>query len=180
MDLLPFDAINRLENGLPIYFEDGKIRSREDLEDIIDDMFYIFLLSYHHGAAAVNPEYKPTLKTAMETIDDDVAGKTWRERMQEHFEQGGTLADVVRIVESEAHRDANTAAYKAAKAKGCTTKTWHAVMDDRTRESHRYLNGVTIPIDDEFYSAFGGSTMFPGQWGIPEEDINCRCWLTYK
>ena len=38
MDLLPFDAINRLERTLPIYFENGKIRSQADYEDIIDEI----------------------------------------------------------------------------------------------------------------------------------------------
>ena len=180
MDLLPFDAINRLESELPIYFENGVIRSKVDLDDIIEDMFGVFLLSYMRGNNLTNPDHKPTLKTIMQTIDDDVAGKTWRERMKEHFNDGGTIEDVKRIIETEAHRDANTAAYEAAKAKGCTLKTWNAVMDERTRDTHAYLNGVTIPIDAEFYSFRGGHTMFPGQWGIPEEDVNCRCWLTYK
>ena len=180
MDLLPFDAINRLESELPIYFENGKIRSKVDLDDIIEDMFYLFLLSYHHGVQSVNPDYEPTFREAIETIDDEVQGKTWRERMREHFNDGGTIEDVKRIIETEAHRDANTAAYEAAKKAGCTAKTWHTMMDDKVRESHRYLEGVTVPIDAEFYSAYGGHTMFPGQWGLPEEDVNCRCWLTYK
>ena len=180
MDLMPFDAINRLERELPIYFEDGKIRSKVDYDDIIDEMFEIFLLSYSHGVQAVNPDYKPTLKEAIETVDDEVQGKTWRERMREHFDSGGTIDDVKRIIETEAHRDANTAAYEAAKKAGCTMKTWHTMGDDRVRDSHFWLDGVTIPIDAEFYSFRGGSTMFPGQWGIPEEDVNCRCWLTYK
>ena len=180
MDLMPFDAINKLESELPIYFENGKIRSKVDLNDIIEDMFGVFLLSYMRGNNLTNPDHKPTLKTVMQTIDDEVQGKTWRERMRDHFDEGGTIDDVKRIIETEAHRDANTAAYKAAKAAGCTMKTWNAVMDERTRDTHAYLNGVTIPIDAEFYSFRGGSTMFPGQWGIPEEDVNCRCWLTYK
>ena len=180
MDLMPFDAINKLESELPIYFENGKIRSKVDLNDIIEDMFGVFLLSYMRGNNLTNPDHKPTLKTVMQTIDDEVQGKTWRERMRDHFNEGGTIDDVKRIIETEAHRDANTAAYKAAKAAGCTMKTWNAVMDERTRDTHAYLNGVTIPIDAEFYSFRGGSTMFPGQWGIPEEDVNCRCWLTYK
>ena len=180
MDLLPFDAINRLESELPIYFENGVIRSKVDLDDIIEDMFGVFLLSYMRGNNLTNPDHKPTLKTIMQTIDDDVAGKTWRERMKDHFAEGGTIEDVKRIIETEAHRDANTAAYEAAKAGGCTTKTWHTMGDDRVRDTHVYLDGVTIPIDAEFYSFRGGHTMFPGQWGIPEEDCGCRCWLTYK
>ena len=180
MNLLPFDAINRLERELPIYFENGKIRSKVDLDDIIEEMAELFMLSYLHGKDTVDPNYKPTLRTIIETVDDDVAGQTWRERMREHYENGGTIEDVVRIIETEAHRDANTAAYEAAKKAGCKTKTWHTMQDDKVRDTHVYLDGVTIPIDAEFYSFRGGSTMFPGQWGIPEEDINCRCWLTYK
>ena len=49
MDLLQFDAINRLESELPIYFENGVIRSKVDLDDIIEDMFGVFLLSYMRG-----------------------------------------------------------------------------------------------------------------------------------
>ena len=180
MDLMPFDEINRLEQQLPIYFENGKIRSRADYEDIIDDMFYLFLLSYHQGSEAVNPDYKPTLKEAIETIDDKVDGLTWRERMKKHFDDNGTIADVVRIIETEAHRDANTAAYETAKKSGKTMKTWHTMMDDRVREQHQWLEGVTIPIDAEFYADGGGHAMYPGAFGIPELDINCRCWLTYK
>ena len=180
MDLLPFDAINRLESELPIYFENGVIRSKVDLDDIIEDMFGVFLLSYMRGNNLTNPDHKPTLKTIMQTIDDEVQGKTWRERMRDHFNEGGTIDDVKRIIETEAHRDANTAAYEAAKAAGCTTKTWHTMQDDRVRDTHVYLDGVTAPIDGYFYSFRGGKTLFPGQWGIAEEDVGCRCWLTYK
>ena len=59
-------------------------------------------------------------------------------------------------------------------------KTWGTMLDDRVRDTHEYLEGVTIPIEAEFYSFRGGSTLYPGQWGIPEEDCNCRCYLTFS
>ena len=39
MDVMPFDELNKFEDGLSIHFEDGKIRSKQDAEDIIDEMF---------------------------------------------------------------------------------------------------------------------------------------------
>ena len=180
MDLMPFDAINRLENELPIYFENGKIRSKVDLDDIIDDMFGVFLLSYARGANAVNPGYKPTLKTVMETIDEEVDGKTWRDRMKEHYESGGTMADVVRIIETEAHRDSNAGAYKTAKAVGAKNKTWHTMEDNRVRDTHVVLDEVTAPIDGYFYTYTGERAQAPGQFGSAAEDCNCRCFLTFK
>lgn len=185
MDLLPFDELNRFETGLAQYFDDnGRIKSREAYEDILDEMFDLFLLSFANGVAATNESlsssYEPTLDDVMRTVDAEVVGKTWRDRMQEYFDNGGTLEDVVRIAETESHRDANAGAYETAVAAGATEKVWHTMMDDRVRDSHFWLEGVSAPIDGEFYNYKGESTMYPGQWGIAEEDVNCRCWLTYS
>ena len=184
MTLLPFDELNRFKDTLPIHFDaDGKIRSKQDEEDIIDEMLDLFLLSAALGSASVNEDlgtdYHIGTKTAVDIIDREIAGKTWRERVQEYFDNGGTMADIVRIAETEAHRDANESAYVTATKVGATTKTWHCMMLPTSRDSHIYLNGVTAPIDGEFYSINGGSTQFPGEWGIAEEDVNCLCWLTY-
>jgi hypothetical protein len=54
------------------------------------------------------------------------------------------------------------------------------MMLSTSRDTHIYLNGVSAPIDGEFYSFKGGSTQFPGEWGIAEEDVNCLCWLTFE
>lgn len=184
MDLMPFDELNRFEAALPMYYENGRIKSREAYEDILDEMLDLFLLAYANGVVATNEalgtDYSPTVDEVMKTVDKQIVGKNWRERMQEHLDNGGTIADVIRIAETETHRDANAAAYETAKRAGATTKTWHTMLDDRVRDTHTYLEGVTAPLDGEFYSFMGGSTMYPGEWGIAEEDINCRCWLTYK
>ena len=93
---------------------------------------------------------------------------------------GGTGEDIARIADTETHRIANQAAYETAKKAGATEKTWHCMMLPTSRDSHIYLDGVTAPIDGEFYSFKGGSTQFPGQWGIAEEDVNCLCWLSFS
>lgn len=184
MDLMPFDEINRLKALLPIYFEDGKIRSRADAEDIIDEMFELFLLAYANGQEAANAdlgtEVKADLDTALDTVNRKVAGKTWQERVWENFENGGTIADIERIIETEAHRDTNEGAYNTARKAGATKKVWHCMMLPTSRDQHIELNMVSAPIDGYFYTYTGAKTMFPGQFGEAENDVNCLCWLSYE
>ena len=182
--VLPFDELNAFKTVLPEYFENGKIKSPDAFEDILDMLFDIFMAAYANGVLASNEalgfEYNPSAENVMKTIDKKVVGKTWRERMREYFDNGGTLDDVVRIAETESHRDSNAGAYEAAKAAGATKKVWHCMMLPTSRDTHIYLDGVTAPIDGEFYSFKGGSTQYPGQWGIAEEDVNCLCWLSFE
>lgn len=184
MNPLPFDEINKFKETLSTHFENGKVRSERDRADIIDEMLDLFLLAAANGSAFANEslgtDYNIGMKTAVDIIDREVAGKTWRQRVNEYFDNGGTEADIVRIAETEAHRDSNEAGYVTASKVGATTKVWHCSMLPTSRDSHIYLNGTEAPIDGEFYSINGGSTQFPGEWGIAEEDVNCLCWLTFK
>lgn len=183
-NVLPFDELNQLKASLPAHFENGKIKSKEDLDEILDMLEDLFLLAYANGVEITNEslssDYQPTIEDVMETVDKEVAGKTWRDRVKDYYSKGGTEGDIVRIAETESHRDSNEAAYKTAKASGAKTKTWHCMMLPTSRDTHIYLDGVNAPIDGEFYSFKGGSTQFPGQWGIAEEDVNCLCWLTFE
>lgn len=185
MNVMPFDELNAFSETLPQYFnEEGRLKSREDTEDMIDEMLDLFLLSYANGVAAANTDMssniRPKLDDVMKTVYREVAGKTWRDRVWEYYENGGTASDIMRIAETESHRDTNEAAYEAAKEAGATEKVWHTMGDDRVRDTHEYLDGVSAPIGGEFYNYYGQSTLFPGQWEIAEEDVNCRCWVTYR
>ena len=183
--VMPFDELNAFKEQLPIHFdESGHIRSAKDEEDIIDEMLDLFLLAYANGVNSVNQDFNtditPEIDTVMETVDRRIADKTWRERVHDYFLSGGTIGDIIRIAETETHRDSNEAAYVTAVKAGAKEKVWHCMMLPTSRDSHIFLDGVTSPIDGEFYSFRGGSTLFPGQWGIAEEDCGCLCWLTYQ
>ena len=183
--VMPFDELNAFKEQLPIHFdESGHIRSAKDEEDIIDEMLDLFLLAYANGVNSVNQDFNtdimPEIDTVMETVDRRIADKTWRERVHDYFLSGGTIGDIIRIAETETHRDSNEAAFVTASRAGAKEKVWHCMMLPTSRDSHIFLDGVTAPIDGEFYSFRGGSTLFPGQWGIAEEDCGCLCWLTYQ
>jgi len=83
------------------------------------------------------------------------------------------------IAENEANSIYNDAQFQDAVLTGKRYKTWHAIMDNRTRETHREVNGTTIPIDQ--YFVVGNSLMFfpRDSSADPEEVVNCRCTATY-
>lgn len=88
------------------------------------------------------------------------------------------LYNAVRIARTEGHRIQQSAthdAQKAAKAKGAdVVKQWDSTLDGRTRPTHRKLDGQIREVDEPF-EVDGMKAMMPGDFGRPEEDINCRC-----
>ena len=179
--VLPMDELNRLEIEIRERFGDESLQKRDkrEEEDIIDEMLDLFLLAYAMGNSVTNENlssnWKPPIDEVMETVDAEVAGKTWRDRVRDYFSNGGTGADIARIADTEMHRIANTAALDTAKMAGARNKTWVTMMDDRVRDSHDYLLGQTVGIDEDFYTWDGAHAPAPGMFGIPEEDCNCRC-----
>lgn len=82
------------------------------------------------------------------------------------------------IANTEGHRIQQASAFdaqKVAKAKGADVlKQWDSTLDGRTRATHRHLDGQIREVDKPF-EADGKEAMFPGDFGDPAEDCNCRC-----
>lgn len=53
-------------------------------------------------------------------------------------------------------------------------KEWVAALDERTRSTHSDAHGQQVGLHNDFQVG-DGSGPAPGQIGLPEEDINCRC-----
>lgn len=180
---LPFDELNALKEKLESRFVDGRLTS-DGREDVIDELLDLFLLAVANGSASANDNLGTDIhlgtKTAVDIVDREIADKTWRDRVNDYFDNGGTVGDIIRIAETETNRDTNEGGYVTATKAGAKEKTWHCSMLPTSRDSHIYLDGVSAPIDGEFFSINGGSTQYPCEWGIPEEDVNCLCWLTYS
>ena len=59
-------------------------------------------------------------------------------------------------------------------------KVWLATLDERTRESHREMDGVEQEVDLPF-DVDGSEMMYPADpAGDPSEVYNCRCTLIYN
>ena len=184
MSILPMDELNRLEVEIRDRFGDEHLKFDDDYEDVIDMMLDLFLLAYAMGNSVTNESlssnYQPSVDEVMSVVDAKVAGETWRERVEDYFANGGTGEDLARIADTETHRIANTAALDTAKRAGAKSKTWVTMMDDRVRDSHDYLLGQTVGIDEDFYTWDGAHAPAPGMFGIPEQDCNCRCELAFE
>ena len=185
MTILPVDEINAFENRLKVHFTDegkGRIKSRKDAEDIIDELLDLFLLSYANGATATNSELGTAVMPSVDAVDAavyaPVAGETWRDRVMGYYDSGGTLYDIRRIAETDATRIYNQGAVDAEVAnglQGSTTNRWQTMEDDRVRDAHSYLQGMVVPFDADFYTWDGDHAPFPGMFERPENSINCRC-----
>lgn len=80
-----------------------------------------------------------------------------------------------RIARTEVLSASNHATYEAHVQSGVVAKRqWVATPDGRTRDEHIALDLDMVGIDEPF-TVGGYSAMYPGEFGAPEMDINCRC-----
>lgn len=56
-------------------------------------------------------------------------------------------------------------------------KTWVTMMDEKVRDTHQYLEGMTVPLDDEFYTYDGDHAQAPGGFTAAQNNCGCRCQL---
>lgn len=94
------------------------------------------------------------------------------------FRTSAPLKRAKTIARTEGHRiqQASTEdARQKAKAKGAdVVKQWDARMDGKTRPTHRRLDGQIREVD-ELFEMGGKKAKYPGEFGDPAEDCNCRC-----
>lgn len=157
----------------------GKL-NKEETEDTILDLL---ILAYVFGNADANESLGTDIGVDTDQLYDSLyrefEGETYVERLSKHID-ANDIDGITRVMETEAHRDYNEGAYNTATKGGAKYKRWSAVMDDRTRETHWYLENVRIPIDQDFYTIAGNHAPYPGGFGVPEEDCNCRCIAVYE
>lgn len=87
------------------------------------------------------------------------------------------------IVATEAHRIQEASTYdvhQKAKAKGANiVRQWNSILDGDTRRNHRRLDGQIREVGEPF-EIDGMKAMYPGDFGDPAEDCNCRCTVLQR
>lgn len=179
---LPFDELNILKQRLlEAQKSPDTSEKRAVVDKLLDDVEEMLVMDYFYGVLDVSKgigrSLDPDVMEARAVINERFDGKDYRDRLREYM-QSGTAYDIERVIDTDAHRVYNAAVYTSAKRAGATKKTWHCLMLPTSRDTHIYMDGLTVGIDDEFYNYKGESTLYPGQWGIAEEDINCYCYIT--
>lgn len=174
-----WDELEVIKSSVVQYF--GRKPDEKRLREFCDWLEFVLCLVYAYGwhdaeeVIGIVPIADGSDDIAVNLVID---GKTFRERITED----STPEEVMRIIDTEAHRDYNTGVYDAAKESGKSNlrKRWNTMMDDRVRDPHSYMEGMTVGLDDRFYTYTGDSTLYPGGFGVPELDIGCRCWVTLE
>ena len=94
-----------------------------------------------------------------------------------------SINNAIRIARTEGHRVQQSAALDAqyrAKEKGADiVKQWDSTLDNRTRPHHRMLDGQIRELDEDF-EVDGMTAPYPGGFGDPAEDCNCRCCILQR
>ena len=94
------------------------------------------------------------------------------------FRTNAPISRAKTIVRTEGHRiqeESTEDARQVAKSKGAdVVKQWDSTLDGDTRPTHRALDGQ-IRETDEPFEMDGKKAMYPGDFGDPAEDCNCRC-----
>ena len=114
-----------------------------------------------------------------------IGGETFEQRIDRRIREGTLDKETLkRILETEYHRMEETGAYdraiRYAEESGLNPyKVWQTMSDDRVRDTHWYLQDMEIPAEAWFYTFDGDSARCPGDFELPENNVNCRCWLKY-
>lgn len=199
--ILDFDELNvisreriktAIETEVFSSLPDQKI-DRKRCEDII---FALLTMAYAFGIdkAGLDLGEKPETNERLreDAITAPTAGETVFERMDTHIDAAEAnglsvesatrlIEELTTLIETEAGRVTNTAIYDAAKEfqrknPGKTVmKRWVAILDDRTRDTHFYLDGTEVPLDAYFYSYSGDKALYPHGFQTAAENCNCRC-----
>lgn len=160
-----FYAYPTINESMVDDLRDGYIRQLEELGIAVmvaDDI------------ARNNPYYRQAEKFAIDCID-----ATQRHKDDPYYYS----ADRARLMaEDQSNFVLDVKDLADAIENGYKYKTWNTVGDNRVRESHVEVEGLTIPIEEPFVLR-GGLMMSPhdDSMGVSEDElIFCRCSLTYS
>ena len=182
MVLLRFDELNAWRESLELYTytdSDGNKRFNKDTDDIIDELLDLYLLAYADGVTAANMSLDTDIpindKEIENAIYKRVAGKNFVDRINE-YAPVGDIDGIMRVAETDTTRIYNDGVLNTGKASGKSVlKRWNTMLDDRVRDTHAYLEGMTVPIDGRFYTYDGDSARYPCDFELAENNCNCRC-----
>ena len=177
-NLADFDELNLIRHEAQVLWS-GKPPSRKKREEFCDWLEFVLCHVYAWGWQGVEDILGPInvmFNGDLETVNLSIAGQTFRDRIMNE----DTAEEILRVIDTEAHRDFNAGAYNAAKASGVSglKKRWNTMRDDRVRDTHDYLEGMEVGIDDSFYTYDGDSAMYPGGFADPANNVNCRCGIS--
>lgn len=183
--ILPFDEINAMmrENASAMGEMPNNEKARILADELLDILIYAYALGVSETREALGVPIEDEIDEMYEIIFCRIGGETFEDRVRKHVDAGDNGRIGV-LAESEAHRVCQTAGFDAAKRASdkfgiVVGKQWDTMMDDRVRDTHMYLEGTAVALDEEFYTYDGDHALYPGGFERAENNVNCRCELSY-
>lgn len=184
--ILAFDELNALVETSFREAENEDVDER--VKKIASDVQSILINAYSAGVKAASEmtdwEMDVDIMLMLDAVYKVIAGKDWEDRLIDHIMEHDIQAAIT-LVHSEYHRIWNAGVTDGAAQFAKATKTevgkkWNTMLDDRVRDTHWFLEGVTIPLSEEFHTPDGDHGKYPGDFELAENNVNCRCWLTLE
>lgn len=192
MNLAPYDELNRIREFLEKRRADWNPERRPGtgvVRECIDEIIDLLIMAYVYGRQDAMETLNYTVPASAETATEvqralftEIAGETFEDRINsymEHFD----VESIIRVVESEITRDyaagGRDTAEAVERAGVPVKKTWNTVGDEKVRDTHVPLHGITLDLEDAFVTWDGDSAQAPGGFSLPENNCGCRCWITY-
>lgn len=182
-----FDELSVISERLNADFSLGVEQRKLFQKDRIDEILDMLIMAYVFGTEDANEEL-----LVEESVDTEemysaiwrvIADKNWEQRVSEYFDDpNATAEDIMRVVETDTNRIYSDAVLnvgeKVSKRGVPVSKTWETMLDDKVRDTHEFLQSVTVPINKRFTTYDGDSARYPGDFTDPSNNVNCRCYIT--
>lgn len=183
---LDFDEIHASTERIVSAYIDSKTMELKKKQEYIEYELYMLLGSYYIDglySTDLTKDIDVSSSDMQSCIYKNIAGKTFRDRVYEYVANNDVQA-IVRLLDSEAHRVYESAAYKTAmdyqKATGKEVlKIWNTQGDLKVRDTHEYIDSIKKKLNEPFITFDLDEAQFPGGFQTAENNVNCRCWLSY-
>ena len=183
---LDFDEIHASTERIVNAYINSKTMELKKKQEHIEYELYMLLGSYYIDglySTGLTKDIDVSSSDMQSCIYKNIAGKTFKDRVYEYVANNDVQA-LVKLLDSEAHRVYESAAYKTAmdyqKATGKEVfKIWNTQGDLKVRDTHEYIDSIKKKLNEPFITFDLDEAQFPGGFQTAENNVNCRCWLSY-
>lgn len=188
MRYAPYDELNVIRERVSGTMSSGLLNVREKRNEIGDIVFEYLTWAYLYGVEDANEAFGTDILSEplqmVDTIYKPIAGQDFRDRIDQYVNDDGTFdaEGILNVAETEMTRDYNTGVYDTGKSIESSTgrkvgKRWITMVDSRVRDTHKFLHGVVVGVDESFVTTDGDSAMAPGGFEKAENNVGCRCYI---
>lgn len=167
---MKLDEIHKLIPSVVKEIEQGEY----DEDTVLDLLIMSYAFGHDNANEMLDLDNEVDSEKMLASIYKDIAGEDYTERLEKSLKND--FDGLQRLLETEVTRNYNQAIFDCAIESGLyPKKRWETVLDDRVRDTHDYLEGVEVGLEEPFFTYDGDSAMFPCDFSLASNNVNCRC-----